>query len=79
MDNDPDVLVSYHAATGEEVHDNTTPFGYGYGPAWGPGSGWYRGGYGRGGGVSTATTSPTKVTIGTVVVDIYDAKEKRMI
>ncbi|MEX5214115.1 MAG: DUF4136 domain-containing protein [Nitrospiraceae bacterium] len=79
VDANPDMLVSYHAATGEEVHYNTTSFGYGYGPAWGPGYGWYRGGYGWGGGVSTSTTSPTTVTIGTVVVDMYDAKDKRMI
>lgn len=79
VDHDPDMLVSYHAALNKEVHYNTTSFGYGAGPAWGPGYGWYRGGYGWSGGVSTAMTTPTTVTIGTVVVDVYDAAEKRMI
>jgi hypothetical protein len=51
--------------------------GYGYGPGWGVGYGRYGGGVGVG--VSTARTTPTRVTTGSIVVDIYDAKDKRMI
>jgi len=75
----PDLVVSYHAALSEEVHYSTTSVGVGYGPSWGPGYGWY--GRGGGWGVSTGTsvTTPNTVTVGTLIVEIYEAKDKQMI
>lgn len=76
-DTGPDMLVSYHAALTEEVYYNTTSVGYG--PAWGPGYGWYGRGDGWGAAAGTSVTTPIELTIGTLTVDIYDAKQKQMV
>lgn len=75
----PDILISYHAALSEEVHYYTTSHGVGHGPSWGRGYGRY----GRWGGWGASSwmskTTPTTLTIGTLNVDLYDAKDKQMI
>ena len=65
---DPDLYVTYHASSCEAVSINTTNFGYGYGP------GWY-----WGGGMGTSTTQVRTYTVGTLIVDIWDAKAKELV
>lgn len=80
VDANPDVFVSYHAATTEEVNYTTSSFGYGYGPAWGTTYGRYGGGLGMWGfGLATGKATPVTVVKGTLVVDIYDAAQKELI
>jgi hypothetical protein len=64
-DNDPDLVVTYHAATHEEIDYDEASYGSGYGPA-----------YGSPISASTAD-APMIVKVGTVVVDMYDTKKKR--
>ena len=77
VDSDPDVVVTYHVSTEEMSSFNTTSVGYGgyggYGAGWG---GW--GGYGMGG-MGTSTTYETKYTEGTLIIDGYDAAEKKLV
>lgn len=70
----PDVYVTYHAQSKENMSLDTTSMGYGYGPGWGWG-GFYGGGLGMG---STTTQVRTYQT-GTLVVDIWDAKAKELV
>jgi hypothetical protein len=79
VDTNPDMFVSYHAATTKEVNYTTSSFGYGYGPAWGTTYGRYGGGLGMWGvGLATGTATPVTVVKGTLVVDIYEAAQKRL-
>jgi hypothetical protein len=60
-----DLMVTYHAATHEEIDYKEGSFSSGSGPAYGaPIS-------------SSAADVPMKVRIGTIVVDMYDAAKKR--
>jgi len=68
VDSDPDIFVTYHSDSKEEVSVSSTSFGYGYGP------GWY-----WGGGVGTSTASVTTYEVGTLVIDAWDAKTKNLI
>jgi hypothetical protein len=66
----PDIYVTYHYITKENQVLNTTGFGYGgYGPGWGA---W-------GGGISTATTTVSTYTVGTLVIDAYRASDKKLV
>ena len=67
----PDVYVTYHTNTQEEVRYSTTSFGYGYGAGWGWDPYW-------GGGMSTSTTAHTYER-GSLIIDIWDAEDKKMI
>jgi len=67
---DPDLWVTYHANTRDQFKVNTASFGYGY-----PGN-WYWDPY-WGGSYTTSTVST--YTEGTLVIDIWDAKEKTLI
>ena len=67
---DGDIFVTYHITTKERTQYTTTNFGYG--GAWG---GWY----GWGGSMGTSTTTAQNYTDGTLIIDAYDAKEKKMI
>jgi hypothetical protein len=69
VEKDADISVTYHFTSEDETVLNTTGFGYG-----GMGIGW--GGWG--GGVVATTTSMT-YTEGTLIVDVYEAKDKKMI
>jgi hypothetical protein len=72
----PDVFVTYHTSTEQQVRVNSTSFGYGFGGYGGVGWGHY--GYGYGGPVST-TTSVDTYDEGTLVVDIWAAANKTLI
>jgi hypothetical protein len=72
-----DIYVTYHASSKEEVHLNTTSMGYGYPGGWGHagyGGGWY-----GGGSMGTSTTSVSTYQMGTLVVDVWDAKSETLI
>ena len=62
-DGDADLVVTYQAATHEEVDYNEASYASGYGSTISP---------------SSAGT-PMRVRVGTVVVDMYDAKKKRKV
>ena len=67
-----DALVVIHGATEKQKSLNTFYSGGGYG-----GYGW-RGGWGGGMG-GTSTTTVDEYTVGTLVVDIFDAKTKKLV
>ena len=75
---DPDLWVTYYGEDREEVSVNTSsmgPYGgYGYGPGWGYDPYW-QGGYG----ISNATTLVTTYSVGTLVIDLIDAREQKAI
>ena len=64
---DPDLVVTYHAATHEELDYNEASYSSGYGPA-----------YGSPISASSADT-PMRVRVGTVIVDMYDTAKKRKV
>jgi hypothetical protein len=66
----PDIFVTYHFTTEERTSYSTTNFGYG---------GYHGGWYGWGGGTGTSTTQQYNYTDGTLIIDAYDAGEKKMI
>jgi len=67
----PDIYVTYHATTSERRSYNTTNFGYG---------GHWGGYYGWGGpGIGSSTTQERVYTDGTLIIDAYDAAEKKMV
>jgi Domain of unknown function (DUF4136) len=69
---DPDVFVVYHVAFDKEKDISTFSSGYGggYGPyGWGWGGGWAGG---------TTTTQVRDILIGTLVIDMADAKKGQL-
>ena len=76
----PDVYVTYHTSSKEEMSLNTTSFGYGYpgGMAWG-GYGGYYGGYYGGMGMGASTTNVYTYEIGTLVVDVWDPDSETLV
>jgi hypothetical protein len=72
----PDLYVTYHFTSEDRKGYTTTNFGYG--DYWGGWGGWGWGGY-PGGGMSTSTTTEYSYTEGTLIIDAYDAAEKKMI
>jgi hypothetical protein len=78
----PDVYVTYHTSSKEELSLNTSNWGYGYPGGWhGGGYGGYYGRYyGAGyGGYGSSTTTVQQYQIGTLVVDIWDAKSETLV
>ncbi len=73
----PDLLVTYYVSTKEETRINTVSMGYGYGPGWGWDPYWsgYWGSYGSMG----STTYVSTYTKGTMIIDVVDAKTKKLI
>jgi Domain of unknown function (DUF4136) len=70
----PDVFVVYHVAFDKQKDISTFSSGYagGYGPyGWGWGGGW-------GGGMATTSTQVRDIMIGTLVVDLADAKKGQL-
>jgi hypothetical protein len=67
----PNVLVTYHTNTKDEVVVTADTMGYGYGPGmyWGGGMG----------GMTTTTARSQTYTKGTLVVDVWDPKEKKLL
>jgi uncharacterized protein DUF4136 len=72
VDANPDALVLLHGATQKEKTLNTFYSGMG-----GYGGYGYRG-WGGMGGTGTATTTTSEYMVGTLVVDIFDAKTKQL-
>jgi hypothetical protein len=70
VSDNPDLYVTYHITTKEKTVYNTTNFGYG---------GYHGGWYGYGGGMGTSTTTASNYTEGTLIIDGYDAAEKKMV
>lgn len=68
VESNPDVYVTYHAATKEEQTVTTSSFGYGGG----------RGMRRYGGGMGSSTSRVHTYVKGTLVVDIWNAKEKTL-
>ena len=83
VDSDPDIYITYHGSSKEELSVDTTGLGYGYPSGWARGSyggyGGYRGHYY--GGVYGGTTSTTVTTyqIGSLVLDVWDADTEELI
>lgn len=76
---DPDLYVTYHTSSKEELRLNTTSMGYGYGPGWGWDPYW-GGRMGMGGmGMGSSTTTATTYERGTLIIDIWDAEKKQAI
>ena len=80
VSSDADVIVTYHTDEEERMSVNTTYMGGG----WGMGAGWgragMRGGMGGGmGGMGASTTTVNKFNVGTLVLDMWDAKEHRLV
>ncbi len=73
---DPDLYVTYHAGTQEDIRVNAASFGYGFPGSWTWDPYWF----GPGGtGASVSTTSVSTYTAGTLVIDIWDAREKKLV
>lgn len=71
VSSDPDVLIAYHASDREETVISTTRTGYGYSPYW------YWGGFGMR--TSTDRTTTHNYTVGTLVIDMWDAEADQMV
>lgn len=67
--------VGYQVILDEEVSYNTVNTGYGGG--WGYG-GWYGPGYG-GIGMSTSRTYENRVTVGTLIIDMFDTGTRQLV
>ena len=80
VEDDPDVYVTYHTSTREEVQVNTSTYGYGYPDPWSWDPYWGRrySRYGWGG-VSGSTTTVSNYQVGTLVIDLWDAREKSIV
>jgi len=70
-DSGPDVFVVYHVAFDKEKDISTYSSGYGggYGPY----------GWGWGGGMSTTSTQVRDILVGTLVIDVADAKKSQVV
>jgi hypothetical protein len=66
----PDVIVTYHTSSKDEVVVTADTWGYGYGP------GFYWGGMG---GMGTTTARSHTYTKGTLVVDVWNPKDKKLL
>jgi len=76
----PDLYVTYHFTSEERKQLSTTSMGMGgYGGYWDDWGGW--GGYGGFGGpmMGSSTTQEYSYEEGTLVIDAYDSKEKKMV
>ncbi len=80
---DPDIYITYHGSSKEELSVNTTSIGVGYPSGWGYGSyGGYGGYYGHHyGGMygGTASSTVTSYLVGTLVIDVWDADTQKLI
>jgi hypothetical protein len=71
-DSNPDVVVVYHIAFDKQKDIST--FSSGYGGGYGP----YGYGWGGGWGGGTTTTQVRDILIGTLVIDLADAKQNKL-
>ncbi len=70
----PDLYITYHGEEKTEYSVNTSSYGYGYGGGW-----YYDPFWGRRMGMGGTTSSVSTYQKGTLVVDIYDAREQQVI
>jgi hypothetical protein len=68
-DETPDVYVTYFASESQKTRVVTDHMGYGYGAGY----------YGMGAGMGTSTSRVVTYDKGTLVIDIWDAKEKKLV
>ncbi len=68
----PDLYVTYHGESDKKVRIDTNSYGYGYG------SRWHRDPY-WGGGYGPTTTTVREYDVGTLIIDIWDAKLKQLV
>jgi hypothetical protein len=74
VESDPDLYVTYHYSGQERRSFTTSNMGMGgYGDYWGGWGGW------GGGGMGTSTTQEHVWEEGTLIIDAYDSKEKKMV
>lgn len=66
----PDVWVTYHSDSREEVTISTQTFGYGYG------EGWY---WGDTADIGHSVATEQRYRVGTLVIDVWTADEKRLV
>jgi len=71
-DENPDVWITYHTETKDEMRLSTDQYGYSYGPGWGWDPYWNRG-------VGMTSTTSYSYTKGTLIIDIIDAKSKKLV
>ena len=71
-----DMIVVLHIMTQDKTQYNATTTGMGYGGYYGYGPRW---GWGPGMTMSTTTVSEYNYTVGTLVIDIFDAAEEKLI
>jgi hypothetical protein len=70
----PDLYVTYHTNSKEEVQLHTTSLGYGYGGGWGWSPYW-----GGAMGMGSTTTTTSTYERGSLIIDIWEAKEQKAI
>ena len=70
VDSDPDVYVTYHGSTNQQLRFDTTYMTM---------SNWHRPGWHSGMGVTSSSTRATSVTQGTLVIDIWDASTNTLV
>jgi hypothetical protein len=70
VDENPDVFVNYNGSVDQQLRFDTTYSGV---------SSWHRTGRNMGVGISASSTRTTTVTEGTLVIDVWDAKDNTMI
>jgi hypothetical protein len=75
---DPDLYVTYHTSSEEEVTFSTSHMGYDYGPGWGWDPYWDDWG-GMGMGMGTSTTTAHTYEQGTLIIDVWDARTDKAI
>jgi hypothetical protein len=76
VEEDGDIVVTYHVTTADRTQYNTTTVGYGGYGGWGPGWGYW--GWG-GPGMASSTTYETNYTDGTLIIDAFDPETKKLI
>ncbi|RLD62942.1 MAG: DUF4136 domain-containing protein [Bacteroidetes bacterium] len=87
VEKDGDIIVTLYIVTEQKTQTSSTTVGVGYGGyggyggdggdyGYGPGYGW-----GSGKGMSTSTTSynQTEYLVGTLIIDVYDAKNEKLV
>lgn len=75
VSSNPDLYVTYYTDENEELRLDTTHLGYGFGPSWYWDPYWPTPGMG----MTSSHTTVRSYTRGTLVVDLWDAKQKRLV
>jgi hypothetical protein len=70
VDSEPDVYVTYHGSSTQQLRFDTTYMSM---------SNWHRPGWHSGMGVTSASTRATTITQGTLVIDIWDASSNTLV